>query len=56
MNEEDFWEKLPTAYDYFYYDSWIASKLCELSPVKKFLKEHEIDLNSFQNIYIRSPQ
>ena len=48
MNEEDFWEKLPTAYDCFYYDSWIASKLCELSPVKKFLKEYEIDL---ENIY-----
>ncbi|HEC93225.1 MAG TPA: hypothetical protein ENI51_09580, partial [Candidatus Atribacteria bacterium] len=48
MNEENFWEKLPTAYDYFYYDSWIASKLCELSSVKKFLKEHKINL---ENIY-----
>jgi hypothetical protein len=48
MKGENIEEKLPSVYDYFYYDCWIANSLCELNSFKNFLKKHEI---IFENVY-----
>jgi len=48
MNDEFTKEKLPSLYDFFYYDYWIVNNLCELDSIKKVININEYEL---KNVY-----